>query len=76
MTKQKRQITRQTGIFEAMEMNPDAMEILMEAGLGCVSCAFSQMESIEDGLLAHGFTDESIDLIIEELNKAMELEAP
>ena len=72
MEKEKQVITRQTGILESMEINPYAMEILMEAGLGCVSCAFSQMESIEDGLLAHGFTDESIDLIVEELNKTIE----
>lgn len=76
MTKEKLRITRRTGISEAMEMNPDAMEILMEAGLGCVSCAFSQMESIEDGLLAHGFTDESIDLVVEELNKSLGEENP
>lgn len=72
MKQEKQPITRQTGILESMEMNPYAMEILMEAGLGCVACAFSQMESIEDGLLAHGFTDEAIDLVVEELNKTME----
>ena len=66
---EKKTITRRTNIAQAMEINPFAEEVLMETGLGCIGCMFSQAESLEEGLAAHGFTDKEIDEVIEELNK-------
>jgi hybrid cluster-associated redox disulfide protein len=66
MTKEK--ITKETNIMQALDLNPDAAEILMEAGLGCIGCAFAQMESLGQGLMAHGFTEEEVDDVVERLN--------
>ena len=67
MTKQK--ITKDTNIIEAMEINPNAAEILMQAGMGCVGCAMAQFETIEQGLNAHGYDKKEVEKILKELNK-------
>jgi len=67
MTENK--ITRNTNIMEAMDINPETAEILMEAGLGCIGCALAHAETLEQGLLAHGFDDKRIEEVIEKLNK-------
>ena len=67
--KSKKQITKSTNIVEALEINPNAADILMNAGMGCVGCAMAQFERIEQGLKAHGFNSKDIKKILEELNK-------
>lgn len=62
-------ITKETSIVESMNLNPNAAEILMDAGLGCIGCSMAQFETIEQGLMAHGFSNKEIDDIIEELNQ-------
>lgn len=61
-------ITKNTGIMDAININPKAAEILMEAGLGCLGCAMAHFETLEQGLLAHGLEEKEIDKIIKELN--------
>ena len=34
------------------EKCPQVVEVLMEAGMGCIGCPHSQMESIEEGAIA------------------------
>jgi len=67
MTNKK--ITKQTNIMESIEINPNSAKILAEAGLGCLGCAFAHAETLEEGLMAHGFEPKEIDEIIEKLNK-------
>ena len=33
---------------------PKLVDDLMEAGMGCIGCPHSQMESIEEGAMGHG----------------------
>lgn len=62
-------ITKSTNISEALEKNPRTTEILFEAGVGCFGCVFANAETIEQGLLAHGFSEEEINEIVNEINK-------
>ncbi len=61
-------ITKKTKINEVLEANPNAAEILSEAGMGCVGCPMAQMESLEDGCLAHGMTAKAVDEVVNKLN--------
>lgn len=54
------------------EKSPDLAKALSEIGLGCIGCAAASFESLEEGLIAHGFNDEQINEIIEKLNKIIE----
>ncbi|MEA3248378.1 MAG: DUF1858 domain-containing protein [Nanoarchaeota archaeon] len=68
MTK-KKQITKDTGIIDALEINPNAADILTEAGLGCLGCSMAAFETLEQGLAAHGFGEKEVEDILERLNK-------
>jgi len=65
----KKQITKKTGIIEALEINPNAADILAEAGLGCIGCSMAHFETLEQGLTAHGFKKKETKEILERLNK-------
>ena len=47
------------------EKCPQVVEVLMEAGMGCIGCPHSQMESIEEGAIGPGIDP---DLLGENLN--------
>jgi len=61
-------ITKDTTITKAMEINPFAFEIFMDVGLGCSGCFLAEIETIEQGLLTHGFNSEMIQMVVDELN--------
>ena len=62
-------ITKETLINELLEKNPEATEILMAYGLHCVNCHFSDLDTLEDGAMVHGISDEDIELMIKDVNK-------
>ncbi len=51
------------------EKCPEIVNILMEAGMGCIGCPHSQMESIEDGAMGHGI---DADLLVAKLNATID----
>lgn len=51
------------------EKCPDVVRVLMEAGMGCIGCPHSQMETIEEGALGHGVDPEPLVAQINELLK-------
>lgn len=48
------EIKRDMLIGELIRKKPDAIEILMRFGMGCVGCPSSQMESLEEAAMVHG----------------------
>ncbi len=53
-------------IGELIRKKPEAIEILMQFGMGCVGCPSSQMESLEEAAMVHGL---KLDTLMEALNK-------
>ncbi len=39
---------------------PDAIYLLMNCGMGCVSCPASQMESLSEACMVHGLEAEEV----------------
>lgn len=64
-----KKITKQTNILDAIEINPNTAEVLMQAGLGCIGCSLAHAETLEQGLMTHGFEKKEINKIIEKLNE-------
>jgi hybrid cluster-associated redox disulfide protein len=60
-------VTKDTKISE-LTKHPEAIEFLLEKGIGCVGCPMAASETIEEGLGAHG---EDVDKIVEEINKKL-----
>lgn len=68
-------ITKNTIIQDILAENPEkAMllsEILLDFGIHCVGCGASGFETLEDGVLGHGFTEKELDKLVINLNNAV-----
>ena len=58
-------ITKEMTIREVLDIDPTTAPIMMEYGMHCMGCPFSQMESLEMGCAAHG---SNVDELVEKLN--------
>ena len=54
------EITKDTLIGDLIRSKPEAIEILMSFGMGCVGCPASQMESLEQAAAVHGLDIDSL----------------
>ncbi len=61
-------ITKKMKIGEAIKEKSKVAEVLIEQGIFCVGCPAAAMETIEQGLQAHGKSDKEIDEIIKKMN--------
>ena len=60
------QITKNTLIGEMLQLDIGIASILMAAGMHCVGCPSSAMESLEEACYVHGM---DADVVLEEINK-------
>ena len=58
-------ITKEMTIKEVLDIDRTTAPIMMEYGMHCTGCPFSQMESLEDGCAAHG---SDVNELVEKLN--------
>ncbi len=58
-------ITANTTIFEALQINPRAGEILMSYGMHCLGCALAHGETVGEAASVHGA---DLDKMLKELN--------
>ncbi|MBT4937254.1 DUF1858 domain-containing protein [Candidatus Peregrinibacteria bacterium] len=68
-TNKKSLITKHMSIAEVVELYPSSIDVFLEYGLHCVGCGAAAWESVEDGAMGHGMSEELIDQLIEELNE-------
>lgn len=66
-------ITKDTIIGEILANHPQkAMElsqILMDFGIHCVGCMASGFETLEQGVLGHGYSEEELEALVNSLNE-------
>jgi len=68
--KNKAKITKDILILDLIEQNPALAEVLtQDYGLHCIGCMAASMETLEQGALAHGMTEDKIDKMVVKLNK-------
>lgn len=53
-------ITKNTIIADIIKVRPDAAQILMSFGMGCIGCPSAQMESLEQACEIHGLDLEEV----------------
>lgn len=61
-------------LLTVAEESPRAGELLAEYGLHCLTCFFSEFDTLEMGAKVHGMTDEEVDDMIAEINTQLEKE--
>ncbi|CDE82319.1 hydroxylamine reductase [Clostridium sp. CAG:273] len=59
-------IEKTTTIGEILEKAPEKADLLLEAGMHCLGCPASQMETLEEACEVHGI---DADELVEKLNK-------
>tara|TARA_Y100000310_G_C20038945_1_gene515280 strand:+ start:184 stop:387 length:204 start_codon:yes stop_codon:yes gene_type:complete len=59
-------ITKKMTFSEILEKHSEIAEVLLSKGMHCIGCPMSQMESLEEGCLAHGL---NADKIVKEINE-------
>ena len=62
-------ITENTLIAEVLELNPNAAEILLEAGMHCFGCALAHGETIAEAVSVHG---QDLEKLLAKLNEGLE----
>ena len=54
------EINKDTTIGEILEKAPEKAEILIEAGMHCLGCPASQMETLQEACDVHGIDVEEV----------------
>lgn len=58
-------ITKDMNLRELLSKYPQSARVFAAYGIGCLGCALSSFETIEEGITAHGI---DIDQFMEDLN--------
>lgn len=65
----EKKITKDMKVIEIVENFPEVIPTLMEYGLHCVGCYFSEEDTLEAGAKTHGMCEEDIEMMIEDANE-------
>ena len=61
-------ITADTLIADVLQLNPNAPEILLAAGMHCFGCALAHNETVAEAVAVHG---EDLDTLLAKLNEGL-----
>lgn len=62
-------ITKDMLIGDVINKYPEAAGIMLGYGLHCVGCSANPFDTIESGCMSHGIDEETVDNLVNELNK-------
>lgn len=72
---QTKKITKDMLIAGILAENPEKAQILaetlMDFGIHCIGCGAASFETLEQGVLGHGFSDEDLKKLVDQLNKIL-----
>lgn len=75
-----KQITRKTLISDILVEHEDKSdllaEILLDFGIHCFACGAAVYENLEQGVLGHGYSEEDLQKLLKDLNRAVGEEVP
>ncbi len=58
-------VTKDTLIGQLLQIDTNIAAILMRAGMHCIGCPSSQMESLEEAAMVHGL---DVDVLVNQIN--------
>jgi hybrid cluster-associated redox disulfide protein len=68
----KTKINKDSLIDNVIKKEPNLAEDFFKMGMMCIGCPMSQAETIEQGCMAHGFSEKQTQKFVEKLNKKLE----
>ena len=63
------QVSKDMSIGELLRVDPNVAPILMRAGMHCLGCPSSQMESLEEAAMVHGL---DVNVLVAQINDFLE----
>jgi len=69
MEQQLKKVTKDMTMGEIIQNWPAAADIMQSYGLHCFGCHVNLFESLEQGVLGHGMSEETMNDLLNELNK-------
>ena len=63
------QVSKDMLIGELLRVDPNVAPILMRAGMHCLGCPSSQMESLEEAAMVHGL---DVNVLVSQINDFLE----
>ncbi len=70
-------ITKDMLIADILAENPEKAQILAETlmgfGIHCVGCGAASFETLEQGVLGHGFSEKDLNKLVKELNEILNI---
>jgi iron-sulfur cluster assembly accessory protein len=63
-----KKITKTMPINIILELVPDSIKVLSDAGLQCASCSFNSLDTLENGMKLHGFSGADVNKMVHKLN--------
>ena len=61
--------SKDTKIGEIIEKAPEKVDLLLQAGMHCIGCPASQVETLEEACMIHGI---DVNDVVDELNEEEE----
>jgi iron-sulfur cluster assembly accessory protein len=65
-------VTKDMMIGDAVSAHPAIADVLLSYGLHCVGCHVNAFETIEQGALGHGMSEEEVDEMVAEANQYLQ----
>ncbi len=67
-------ITKDMLVSEIVLKFPSTVPIMLAYGLHCFECGASELETLEQGTLGHGMTQDDLEMILNDINEEAEKE--
>ena len=64
-------ITKDMTIGEIVAKYPETAQIMLNYGLHCVGCHVNAFETLEQGILGHGYPEEMLNKMLDEMNTSI-----
>ena len=68
-------VTKNMLIAEILSENPEKAqllsEIMLDFGIHCIGCGAAAFETLEQGVLGHGFSEEDLNKLVKQINEVL-----
>lgn len=71
MKEKKPLIHKDMVVADIVGLYPESADIIMGYGLHCISCHYNAVETLEQGILGHGYSEDELNALVNELNDAV-----
>ena len=65
-------ITKDMLVSEIVSQFPTTVPIMLAYGLHCFECGASELETLEEGTIGHGMTQDDLEMILKDINEEAE----